>query len=471
MCEQPLELFTYPDMHLMIENGIRGGISMITHRFAQSNNKYLPNYDSNKPSTYILYLDANNLYGWAMSQPLPYGNFEWISSDGIDSDWILSIVDDGEVGYVFEVDLSYPHHLHDDHNEYPLAPEKLEICKEMLSPYSREHAGNTTSSKIEKLTPNLNDKKNYVTLIQNLKFYLKLGLKLTAIHKILKFEQKPWLKRYIEFNTNKRINATSLFEKNLFKLMNNAVYGKTMENVRKHKDISLINNNPKAEKLVASPTFRAFSIFNDNLVGVERLKKTVWLNKPLYVGFAILELSKLHMYKFHYEYIKQRYGNKSKLLFTDTDSLTYHTETEDIYKDMMENAEIFDTSDYPVDHPLYSIKNKKKIGCFKDETNSECIVEFIGLRSKMYSILTKDYEKKTAKGITKTYIQKNVKHQDYKNCLLNSAKSRGVQSRIQSFNHNLYSMKINKVTLSSFDDKRYILDDGVESFAYGHYKI
>ncbi|KFM67681.1 hypothetical protein X975_16856, partial [Stegodyphus mimosarum] len=439
-----LELLTDLDMHLFIERGIRGGISMISHRWAEANNKYLPHYDPSKPSSYIIYLDANNLYGWAMSQPLPYGGFQWVSPSAIDIEAILSSSEDGAVGYILEVDLEYPQELHDLHNEYPLAPEKCCITTEELSPYSLsllQKEGRTNPGNIQKLVPNLKKKQNYVLHYRNLKYYLEKGLKLTKVHKILKFLQKPWLSPYIQFNTEERKKVNTTFEKNFFKLMNNSVYGKTMENVRNRVDIQIVNNVRKAQRLVAAPSFKEFRIFDDDLVGIQRVKNVITLNRPIYVGFAILELSKLHMYEFHYDHMKRNYGSRAQLLFTDTDSLTYSVQTEDIYKDMSLHLDLYDTSEYPKEHPLYSEKNKKRIGCFKDELNGAPVQEFVGLKAKMYSLLTPCGEKKTAKGVSRTVLRKHIRHLNYKDCLFNETRSRDMQRRIASESHRLFTVE------------------------------
>lgn len=474
MTQQPLELLTDIDMHLFVEQGIRGGISTIITRYAAANNKYLSHYEPSKPSKYIMYLDANNLYGWAMSQPLPYGNFEWVCPEEMSFEKILHITPESETGYILEVDLIYPEHLHDLHNDYPLAPERITISEDMLSPTSKEILSKLNSQKFnpsQKLVPNLNNKYNYITYHRNLQLYISLGLKVAKIHKVLKFKQKPWLKSYIDFNTEKRKQASSSFEKDFFKLLNNSVFGKTMENIRKRRKIDITNNETKGKKLVASPSFHSFRNFDDNLVGVERTKQCITLNRPVYVGFVILELSKCLMYDFHYNYMKETYGNKAELLFTDTDSLTYVVETEDIYRDMGKNSHLFDTSEYPIDHPLHSDRNKKKIGCFKDELNSKIIEEFVGLRSKMYSIKSGESEKKTAKGVCKKVIKDNLKHSDYRECLLNMKIMKDQMHRISSDLHEIYTLKQNKTTLSCFDDKRFLLKDGIHSYAYGHHKI
>ena len=318
----------------------------------------------------------------------------------------------------------------------------------------------------------MNDKEKYVLHYRSLHLYLDLGLKLKKVHRVLEFNQSPWLKQYIDFNTEKREDAKNAFEKDFFKLMNNSVYGKTMENLRKRVDVRLITNEKKLLKMASKPTYVSSKIFNDNLVAVHKIKETLTLNRPAYVGMCILNFSKTLMYDFHYKYIKNKYGDKAKLLFTDTDSLTYEIEAEDVYQDFLNDKEKFDNSDYNKSSTFFDETNKKVIGKFKDEVFGIPITEFVGLRSKMYSYI-KDNHKvgKTAKGIKKIVIKNDIKHEDYKNTLLNNKQMYHKMKTIRSQNHQLGSYEINKVSLSCFDDKRYIHDNGVSSYAYGHYKI
>ena len=217
------------------------------------------------------------------------------------------------------------------------------------------------------------------------------------------------------------------------------------------------------------PGYTSSKIFNENLMAVHNVKKKLVLNKPIYVGFCILDLSKWLMYDFHYGYIKNKYGDNAQLLFTDTDSLCYEVQTEDIYQDMYDNKEYFDLSDMKI-KKFKDGKNKKVIGKFKDETAGVLIREFIGLRSKMYSIkLDNEVEKRTAKGIVKNVIEKELKHEIYKNILKTGDKMYSEMKVIRSEKHEIYTMNLRKVSLSAYDDKRYIKDDGVSSYAYGHY--
>src|SRR5688572_14037886 len=412
-----LQLITDPDQYLFIEKGMRGGVSMISNRYAKSNNPYLGGlYDENVPNSYITYLDCNNLYGFAMSEPLPTGEFRFLDSDEIEDFELESKTTDDNMGYILEVDLDYPQNLHDKHNDYPLAPEKLLITHDMLSPYAKsvsQKIGHNVNGHVEKLVPNLMKKTNYVLHYRNLQFYLKMGMKLVKIHKILELEQSRWLKRYIDFNTAKRQVAKSAFEEDLFKLMNNSVFGKTMEQKRRHLEIRLVTNARRAKRFIARPTFQSFQIINDDLTVVKLTKSNVYLNKPLYAGMCILDLSKLKMYSFHYEVVLPTYGDRARLLFTDTDSLCYHITTDDVYRDMQKQLDEYDTSDFPNDHFLFSRNNAKVIGKFKDETNGVAASEFVGLRSKMYSLLLSDnHEKKTAKGVKKSFVSKQIRHAD-----------------------------------------------------------
>ena len=279
-----LDLISDVDMQNFIERGMRGGISTITHRYAVANNKYMKDYDPQKESSYITYLDANNLYGWGMFQKLPTGNFRWIPSPEYIN--IHSYDENSAKGLFLEVDLEYPPELHDLHNDYPLAPEKMTVKQEMLSDYSQGilHREGMKISNVQKLIPNLRDKKNYVLHYRNLQLYLSLGMKLTKIHRALEFSQSNWLESYIAFNTQKRAEAKNPFEKDFFKLANNAVFGKTMENLRKRSNIKLVTEPERMERLAARPSYISHKIFHENLVAVHCKQTKLLLNKPSYVG-------------------------------------------------------------------------------------------------------------------------------------------------------------------------------------------
>ena len=363
-----LELLTDYDMLLMVEEGIRGGIYHSIHRYAKANNKYMQNYNNNEESSYIQYLDANNLYGWAMSKKLPVNGFKWFDSNKINEDFIENYNENNDKGYILEVDVKYPKRIHELHSDLPFLSERMEV------------------NKCKKLVCNLFNKKKYVVHINALKQALNHGLKLKKIHRVIKFNQKEWLKPYIDMNTELIKAAKNDFEKDLFKLMNNSVFRKTMENIRKHRDIKLVTTDKKRSRLVSEPNYHTINLISEDLSIIEMKKTKVKMNKPIYLGLSILEISKTLMYEFWYDYMKRKYNDKVKLCYMDTDSFIIKIKTNDFYEDIASDVENrFDTSNYEVNRPLPTGKNKKIIGLMKDKLGGKIIAEFVTLRPKTFS--------------------------------------------------------------------------------------
>ena len=454
-----LELLSDVDKLLMIEKGIRGGISIISNRYGKANNKYMKDYNKKEAFKFLMYLDANNLYGRAMSEKLPVHSFKWMTNQEIENIFNNQIVQVWEkTPCILEVDLIYPEELHDLHNDYPLCPERVECDKG-----------------VKKLIPNLRHKNNYVIHYKNLMQCLRLGMKLKKIHRGIKFIEAAFLKPYIDKNTSLRALAKNNFEKDFFKLMNNSVFGKTMENIRNRVNVKLVDSGEQLKKLIAKPNYNSRKIFNENLVSVHMKKTSLTMNKPVYLGMSILDLSKTVMYDFHYRYIKPKYGSKAKLLFTDTDSFLYEIQTEDFYKDISGDVkDRFDTSDYPEGHPsgIPTGINKKVLGMFKDEAAGKVIKEFVGLRAKLYSYkMDEGKENKRCKGIKKAVVEKSITHEDYKTCLTTGKEQLRRQNIIRSYEHTLYTEEVNKIALSAADDKRYLLKDSFDTLAWGHRRI
>ena len=357
-----LDLITDPDMLLMFERGIRGGITQVVKR---ANNKYMNYYDRKEPSRYLQYLDANNLYGWAMSQLLPTGGFKWVD---ISPEDVKVLSDREDRGYLMEVDMLYPGELHDKHNDLPFMCNRMKI------------------GGVEKLVTDLYYKRRYVIHIRALQQALDHGLILEKIQRTIEFKQTPWIKEYIAFNMKLRMAATNDFEKDFYKLMNNAVFGKTMENIRKHRNIKLVNNKTNYLRCVMKPNFKSGVLYGPNLMGCEMGKTVLKMNKPVYIRQAILDLSKTIMYEFHYDYMLPKYGDRFSLCYMDMDSFVYNIETEDFYEDIADDVESrFDTSSYGDDRPLPVGMIKKVIGLMKDELGGDIIREFVALRPKMYA--------------------------------------------------------------------------------------
>ena len=231
-----------------------------------------------------------------MSQRLPIGQFRWVGDDEhID---FSTLDDDSDLGYLIKCDLEYPSTLHDDHNDFPLAPEKIVVQDDYLSPYQKSLRSATSSfgSKTAKLVPNFMTKQNYIVHSRNLKYYMQKGLILKEVHKVLEFKQAAWMKPYVDFNTEMRRLATSSSAKNFFKFLNNALYGRTMMNLRKQVNIRLTTSAATARNLIAKPNFMSFKIINDDLVAIEMRKTTIKWDKPTFTGACVLELAKLHLY-------------------------------------------------------------------------------------------------------------------------------------------------------------------------------
>ena len=350
-----LELLLYPDMLLMFERGIRGGITQSVNRWAKANNPYMgSDFTPDKPTKYLQYLDANNLYGWAMSQPLPTGGFKWVS---IKPSKISQLAKRKSTGYLLKVDVRYPSELHDSHNDLPFMYERMKI------------------NGVEKLIPNLYDKKRYIIHIRAL-------------------DQ-----------------------------------------------------------------------------GCEMKKIKVVMNKPVYLGQAILDLSKIVVYEFHYDYMKQKYPEGLTLCYMDTDSLIYDIETDDFYKDIAEDVkDRFDTSGYNPNQPLPVGLNKKMIGLMKNELGGEIMTEFVTLRPKMYAYKTGESESKKCKGIKKCVVRKTISFEDYKASVFSGETSYRSQLMFRSSKHKVKTLEVNKLALSRDDDK-HITVNGINSLARGLYNV
>ena len=271
-------------------------------------------------------------------------------------------------------------------------------------------------------------------------------------------------------NTELRKVAKNDFKKDFFKLMNNAVFGKTMEDIRKHRDIKLVTTNKRRKKLVSEPNYHTINYISEDLSIIEMNKTKVKRNEPIYLGLSILEISEILMYEFWYDYMKPKYSDNVKLCYIDTDSFIMNIKTEDFYKDIANDVEKrFDTSNYEVDRPLSTGNNKKVIGLMKDELGRKIITEFVTLRPKTYSYLTDDCkEDKKAKGTKKCVIKRMIKFNDYKNCLLNGEVILKSQQRFKSEGHDVYTENINKIALSNNDDKRIVSSDKITSYLYGY---
>lgn len=378
----------------------------------------------------------------------------------------------------------------------------------------------TLSSSV-KLAPTLLDRKNYVVHIRNLQFYIRQGAVITRVSRAISFNERCWLAPYINANTEQRKRARDDLEKAFWKLLNNSLFGKlhllsaddtfflthssvlgkTIESVRKRSRIVLVNKARSATRIASKPEYKRFKILSDTLVAVEARKTRMVFDKPIYVscvtdslfvsclfatnslfvykplqfqvGFSVLDLSKLLMFEFHYNVMVPHFGSP-RLCFTDTDSFLYQLHTKDLYGTQIPALKRhMDLSNYPRDHPLFSEKNKAIIGLFKDETEGKPIGEFVGLRSKMYSVLVQDGKRKmAAAGVPRALAARDLTHGRYLEALRSTGEySMSInQTMIRSKAHTIHTVTSSKRALSRYDDKRFVLNDGVSTRPHGHWK-
>ena len=479
-----IEKITDNEMYNFIFDNLRGGITTISHREAKANNPYLLDYDESQPTTYIQFLDVNNLYAVGLQGPLPINGFKWLTTEEID-ELDLKQDPDAKAFYILEVDLDYPSSLHDDHNCFPLAVEKRLVLSEELSPYNQDFLNRHKEkhSSVAKLIPDLNKKTNYVCSLKTLQLYLEKGLVLKKVHRVLFANQSPWMKPFIDFNTARRAEVTSKFDKDKFKLFNNSTYGKLIEDVQKRRNVVVVKSEERAKRLTSKPQMMNFHIIDPNATLVQSVKRVLTLEKPIACGFQVLETAKFHMMDWWYNILKAKYGSDIKLILSDTDSLLYIVKTEDSYKDLVEMKDKMDLSGYPdVCLPdgtkLFDKTNKKVVGKMSDERPGEIISEVVALKPKMYSIQTQSYwypgptygEEKRAKGVPK--VSKNrISHDEYKEVLFNSSTTTTNFRAIRSVGHTNKTLELKKRALSAYDDKKFILKSGIDCLSYGHYKI
>ena len=341
----------------------------------------------------------------------------------------------------------------------------------------------------KKLIPHLGNRENYIVHHEALRQLVKYGLRITKIHRGIKYRESNFISEYITSNTKSRTAVKNQFEEDFYKAANNFVFGKTMENVRERSKIIIVNGLEPDKLLgfIAKPNYKgAFQFEESNLVSVNMGESTVMLNKPIYLGQSILDLLKTLMYDFHYDYVKPKYGDNARLLFTDTDSLCYEIKTEDFYKDIADDVPAkFDTSKYPKDHPIAG-HNKRVLGMMKDEVGGRIITEFVGLRSKLYAYKVQKLECqcedscneceeiicKKCKGTKRLVVKNCITFENYKDCLFNNNQYLAKFNTFRSRKHEITTDRVTKIALSANDDKRLPIpnDPNHGTLAIGHWR-
>ena len=340
--------------------------------------------------------DANNLYGGITEKfPLPLNNFEFTDRNWdpeIEKAFIQSVLetaDDSDIGYILEVDLSYPDELHDLHSDFPLAPTKQEVDACWLGDYQEELLNDMQMNaplSSNKLIQTLFPKKNYILHYQTLKLYVQLGLKVEKLHRSLAFNLSKWLAPYVRLNTQKQKQSKNKFEENLYKVMVNSAFGKTCEEKRNRIKVKLARSEEETLKWTGAPQLNSFKIIDENLATISLNQTEIELDKPTIVGNCILDLSKKFMYDFHYNTMTKHFN--CKLLYSDTYSFVYELFSNDFFADLKQKIavkDLFVFSNFPTNRDMYDQSNARVTLKFKDEMGGKTISEFLGLNTKLYS--------------------------------------------------------------------------------------
>jgi len=474
-----IELMTDMEAFLMVESALRGGLAYAACRYSRSNHPGQGTaYNPALPTSQILYLDACSLYASAQTFPLPVGDFRFLTESELASFDLFSIGENSPVGYFLDVNLIYPDDLHETDNDFPMCPESLLVTLDDLSPtqHSIFRACDERYIPSSRLINNLYDKQRYVVHHGVLQFYVRRGMKIERINRIVSFKQLDFMAPFVAYCNEKRRNSSTEFEVGFWKLLVNACYGKFSENLRKRENLRLISDRRRLFRATNKPMFVSASIINSDLVLVRSRKARITLTKPLSISVAILDWSKLIMYSFFYDCLKAKFGSKLQLLYTDTDSLIIRIESDDVFAEMSDIKDRYlDTSNFDRCHPLFSERNKRRLGCFKFETGESFPDEIVALRAKMYSIKMPENSKtessKRAKGIPKAYVNKTLTHESYLNVLRHWKPTYCRFNAFRSRNHHVTTRVFSKRGLSSTDTKRYLLSDFIHTLAFGHKSI
>ena len=414
----------------------------------------------------------------AQTSKLPLRGFKWVEEKEFETlDW-ENMETEGDEGYVLEVDLKYPDYLHEYHGNLPLAPENVEVNYFNLSPTAKkllEMSGGKKSYKDVKLMGTFYDREDYIIHFKLLKLYLQLGMKLKKVHRVIRFEQSEFIKPFIEKCTWNRQQSKTKFEQDQFKKLANSVYGKTIQNVRNYVRVKLHLNMDSLMNAASDSGFKNYNIISENLVQTNHKLERIEHKQPLFIGFAILELSKHFMFDFFYNKLMKNLKCNLKMGMTDTDSFLFYVDDKKEFRSHI--AKYMDYSNYPSNHHLFSEENKAKLGYFKDELGGRLTCqEFVGLRSKCYAMKLVDIQdnrndKKVCKGIGRVAIKNRLKFQHYKNCLFNKIQKRTDFCNISTKSHTIRTVRTRKKALSFFDSKRWIFDCEIHSTPYGSVEI
>jgi len=508
-----LDYITDPDMYLFAESAIRGGyVSVGSVRSCEANNPFMnPDLKMNPQELYdyLILWDCVNLYGRAMCESVPCSDYQWLARTNPTEykelkdnphQFLQNLDVDGEYGYLIECDLIIEEKFHDKFNDYPPAPHSrgvdyMELCAAHQHRQLDELSINPGQLKNLKLVADLHNKNGYIAHSSVLKVYQEIGVKITNIGKVLKFKQSKWMKIFIDFNSAKRREAKTDFEKDFWKLLSNSAFGKTMEDKRDRQNVIFILSKEQLIKYLKKPTVSRLITIDENCTIALMKRATVKLDKMILCGASILDIAKSFMYNFHYNYIQKYYGDRASLVYTDTDGILYNIKSNNVYQDCLDNKAWFDLSVYEPNHPIFGSyhdsSNKKVPGKFKDEYALSIITHVVALKPKLYglrriTLSTRDgdfdRDSKTqepvfkaieclkAKGLTKASVKNHLPLAEYKKALEENFQSYVTMTTIKSSAHEIHTEKWRKKALNGLDTKRYCVNK-VHTLALGHKDI
>lgn len=467
-------LYNIEDLTLF-ETNIRGGFTVVNEGYKNFNNPSLPDFNPNEELSEGLFLDFNSLYSTVMHDKLPTGELRELTQDEIDKFDISSVDVDGEHTYSLLIDFEIPDDVKRATDELPLGLNQFKPHFNHMSPFTKdifEDLGLPRTYITNKLTGTHFPQKDYLICIKLLQLYVQLGIKITKIHKILEFKQDACFRDYINKNINLRKNSKNPYEKSIWKLMNNSVFGKLLFNARKNQiDTKLVSSTQMFQRHVQNPLLREVIPITEQCAMMKFYSDNIKMKSPIYIGWYILEHSKFYLYNFFYNVLKKQFGDRISLMYSDTDSY-FITSKSFLISDHFNIAPLekhLDLSNYPPNHPLHSNRYKSELGKLKSEITHSQISEAVFLQPKCYSILTCDNKTKQAiKGVNRCK-QKELKHELYLEIHNNTQrKYKSVECvNIRKKNYNLYTVTNTKRALSKIDTKRYWLNN-TKSLALGH---
>jgi hypothetical protein len=449
--EKPIPIVEDEEMINFIAKSIRGGLHDTPKRKAKANNIHVENYNDQDQQTFIVSLNLNNAYGWAMSQNLPWDNFRWVDENQYPD--VKNLDENDETGYIFEVDLKYPNKLHDAHSDLPFC------CVHSTEPDE------------PRLAVNLYDKKNYVILDQNLKQCLNHGLKLIKIHRVLQFTKKRWLKKYVFHNTTLRNKAQDSLERNFYKMLNIYIYGKLKERCDQYRYTKVITTAEDLREF--NPNVR----INKDVGLVEEISEGTKSERSIFAMFTVLELSKMRMYQFHYDVMVKKYGKSVKLLHFNVDNLIYEIETEDFYTDLKSDPKLL--AEFVPDGDLSGKKPEEVLGKMKDDSDGKIISKFYSTRYSNHFIRFADGPDGTdrsdgsckimlIKPVLTAQEKKTLTEQDFDKCIFNDEKIKMEIVKTETKDYKVYIYKNVDPVIFPGDQKRYIEEDKINTLAKGH---